>query len=140
MVERLWADQETFLLIEHDIEVTPEAVKSVEACEHWWCVSPYNGSGGDPIYHSLGFVRFHADLLKHEPDAIGAVALVDDGKDVPPGHWRRFDVRISSVLQQRGYSEHRHPAVLQHHVYNGQCSCMTDHESFSVDREGRYLP
>lgn len=141
LLSDLWGYQETFLIIEHDVESTDRAIKQARHCACLWGSSPYIGPGGkDFVERGLGFVRFRKELMVAEPDLMGAVAGLDDGKDVPPGHWRRLDARIRGVLEGREYQAHIHSPVLQHHVFEGICACGTNHESYPVDVEGRFKP
>lgn len=140
LVTELWTAAEDFVLIEHDMVPTEAALADAFACSCLWGVSPYNGPGLDPIYRSLGFVRFRSALMRREPDLMQHVTSLHDAIDTPPGHWRSLDARLDGALRQRGYEMHTHSTVLQHHVYRGVCACMTDHEPFPIDPEGRYLP
>lgn len=140
LIASLWSAGEDFLIIEHDVVPNRTALLQAERCSCLWATSPYNGPGLDPIYHSLGFVRFRAELMRREPDLMSQVATLDDAIDTTPGHWRSLDARIDGTLRQRGYEPHIHAPVIQHHVYRGVCACMTEHEEFPVDAEGRYLP
>lgn len=142
----LWADRESFLIVEHDIEVTIHALVQARECECWRSSSPYNGPGLDPIIHALGFVRYRRELMEAEPDLMGQVAAMNDSLDIGPGHWRRLDARMDGALRIRGYEAHEHAPVLQHHVYydpkarEDRCACLIIHPPYPVDREGRYLP
>lgn len=138
LLTELWSEGEAFLLMEQDIEPNDTALHEAEECPCDWGISPYNGPGGDPLEGSLGFVRFNKGLVIDNPDLFSAVSLIDDGKDVPPGDWRRLDVRIQGVLRQREYMPHLHTPVLHHHVYGGTCACNTEHDVYPLDEQGRY--
>ncbi len=43
LVRDLWADQEDFLLIEHDIEITEDVLRSVADCSALWCAVRFDG-------------------------------------------------------------------------------------------------
>ena len=107
-------------------------------CNCLWSSSPYNGPGLDPIVNALGFVRFRKELIEAVPDLFNLVEL--DKSDVPAGSWRRLDSRINSALRDKKFELHEHEPVLHHHVYRSVCSCMTEHEVFNVDLEGRFKP
>lgn len=135
----LWKGGIPFLVIEHDIVPTKQALRQARYCPCIWGISPYNGPGLDPLYTSLGFVRFRKKLMGLEPNAMAAAGSLDDSREVPVGHWRRLDARVTGVLRKRGYEPHVHSPVIQHHVYRGRCACLEDHEEFRVDAEGRFL-
>ena len=81
LVAGLWAAGDTFLLVEHDMIPTLEAVTAMQECRRWWCANPYpvNHQQGETI-EGLGFTRFRAQLLAAEPD-------VPAGADRWAGAW-----------------------------------------------------
>lgn len=138
LLDRLWREGETFLVVEHDIEITPEVVEDAKACAERWCVWPYVGPGGKPtdvLEASLGCTRFSAQLLAEHPEALSYEIAERDG--IVP--WRRLDVRVSDQLSRYHLAPHVHERhVLHHHVYKGRCVCGVEHEAYPVDNEGRY--
>lgn len=145
LLTKLWSEKQTFLLIERDQEITEQALREARECDCWWGASTYNGPGLDPI-HALGFTRFREELMEAEPDLMSQVAAMNDAIDIVPGHWRRLDARMDGALRRRGYEAHLHSPVPHHHVYYdtnariNRCACLTDHEAYPVDAEGRYRP
>jgi hypothetical protein len=128
---QMWEAGKSFLLVEQDIEVHA-SVPKVVYCPEPWCVFGYTQGGDQFFYHCLGCVRFSAKLIGALPNAIS---------DLPVRHWRRLDAELIPYLLRAGYTPHIHePPVLQHHVYNGRCACLQDHEDYPVDNEGRYCP
>lgn len=130
----MWADGETFLLIEHDVELTPEALAEAEHCECWWSAAPYIGQGiahreASVIVQSLGCVRFRSELMEAAPGAVARANSVQDAaKNVcPPGHWKCLDGRILSSLGVEGFFPHQHEEVPHHHNYDYGCACGEDH-------------
>lgn len=118
LVERLWADGETFLLWEHDITPTATALAEALSCRCWWSASPYPGPNGVTLWRCFGFTRFRAEMLAATPNAARDAGLRDDSTDVPPRHWLRCDSRLIDVLLVEGYAgPHRHSAVGHHHDY-----------------------
>ena len=142
LVRELWEDGETFLLVEHDIEINSQALLQAEKCPCAWGISPYSGPGGfgDLLCKSLGFVRFRSKIMLAEPDVLGVVGSVrDGGLEVPPGDYRRLDVRLSQELVNRGYEPHVHASqVRHHHVYRCDCVCGYDHEEYPINQDGRF--
>lgn len=129
LLSALWREGTAFLVVEHDIEVNPEAIRQAAECDCDWGVSPYRGPGGDLLYGSLGCTRFSARLLATAPDAIEQVGGIDDaGPAIPLRDWRRIDSRLLGVLRQRGHEPHVHAEVLHHHRYHYGCACGEEHE------------
>jgi hypothetical protein len=129
LLTRLWAEGESFLIVEHDIEIHAAVVPDAVACPEPWCVWPFPGpgfwdtAGNDPLlYESLGCTRFSAALMAAEPDALTVAGAMNAG--LRAGDWRRMDVSILPTLRARGYEPHTHwPAVVHHHRYSAGCSC-----------------
>ena len=131
LMAELWADGESFLLVEHDTEVTDRALRQALHCACWWSTSPYRGPGGQLLTRSLGFTRFRGQLLAAAPDAMTLANQIDDGGSVcPPGHWKRVDCRLLSVLTgpPHRYAPHVHAEVPHHHWYDSACACGGNHE------------
>lgn len=122
---RLWRDGESFLIVEHDIEIHDRVVPVSAACSEWWCVWPYNGAGRPGtdrmLYRALGCTKFHADLLAAHP------RFMDE---LPVRHWKRLDSEVNPGLTRLGLEPHVHaPPVTHHHVYDGVCACEQDHDA-----------
>jgi hypothetical protein len=120
LVEGLWAAGADFLLVEHDMIPTVEAVERMERCGQWWCACPYavNHQAGEEII-GFGFTRFRAQLLTAEPDA--ALAAGRWQGQWPPRHWACIDSRLARVLTARvdpstghGWLPHRHRPGVGH--------------------------
>jgi hypothetical protein len=138
----LWEAGQDFMLVEHDTELTLRALRQARGCSCLWGVNPYRGPGGNLLTRSLGCVRFRAPLLAAIPDMGRRLETLNDGKDVPLGHWKRLDARVAGVLRDfdLAFEPHLHlPEVRQHHVYQGRCACGVGHEEYPVDQEGRYI-
>jgi len=132
LVERLWKEQESFLIVEHDVELSLRALRQARHCPCEWGVSPYRGPwdgvGTPPLLDkSLGCTRFSASLMKSLPDAVVEANRIDDaGTVVPPGSWQRLDCRLYSILRGVGenmHTPHIHDEVLHHHKFGYGCSC-----------------
>ena len=134
LLDRLWHDGETFLLVEHDVELTGAALAEAIDCPCWWSVAPYTGEGithvqASLIVQSLGCVRFRSELMAAAPGAIAQANSVRDAASAvcPPGHWKCLDGRILSSLGLDGFRPHQHDEVPHHHQYNYGCACGGDH-------------
>lgn len=77
LLRDVWADGETFAVVEHDVQCRPDVFEQFEACPEPWCVFPYT-----PICHwacqeawanMLGCTRFTAELIAACPDAVSSI-------------------------------------------------------------------
>jgi hypothetical protein len=132
LMAELWADAESFLLIEQDIEVSLRALRQARHCRCEWSVSPYGGpSPGSLLSQSLGCTRFRSSLIRALPDAVKEANQINDaGTVVPPGHWGRVDCRLYSRLRGSGESirtPHLHEVVAHHHHFQYGCGCGGNH-------------
>lgn len=131
LLARLWAEGESVLLVEHDIEIHAGVVEAARRCRHLWCAWPYEGGawanpGDSLLYESLGCTKFSAKMMSDEPDLLAVAAALTQG--LPAGDWRRMDVSVAPTLKQRGYTVHSHGPVIHHHDYPGVgCSCGQAH-------------
>ena len=140
LLAELWAEKQSLLIIEQDIEIREGTIPSLEDCPEPWCLFPYPGpnpaigwSQGDAHFltKSLGCTRFSAQLMTEQPGLF----------DHLPSPWDRLDLELYRKLTGLGYEPHIHkPPVLQHRVWGGVCSCEGVHEAYPVDDEGRFLP
>ncbi len=127
----LWAG-DSFILIEHDVEVHEEVVQTLTYCPQPWCVFPYRGpprpDGEATLFtHALGCVRFRSTLTQKYP---GIVANVGEGalRHEKPRDWRGLDGRMAGALSAANVRPHVHlPEVLHHHDYPAGCACGSEH-------------
>lgn len=120
LLERLWADGEAFLIVEHDVEIHRRVVPELAECPEDWCLYPYGGAGGQSLEGALGCTRFSAALIRDEPGLIGSL---------PVRNWRRLDCELLGKLRQTDRVPHVHqPPVLHHHIYGAGCACGLAHE------------
>lgn len=134
LLEQMWADGESFLIVEHDVQLTPRALRQALHCACWWSAAPYTGQGqthrqASLIVQSLGCVRFRRQIIEAVP---GAISRANSGQDAassicPPGHWKCLDGRILSSLGIEGFKPHQHDEVPHHHRYDYGCACGENH-------------
>lgn len=113
LLTRLWAEGETFVIVEHDIVVHPTAIDELEQCTHEWCGFPhYYGRYG--LTYGLGCVKFDAALMARHPDAMIRVGVMSDPTH-PKRHWCRLDAWLQgTVLPHRGEVKHCHDTPVRH--------------------------
>lgn len=120
LLEELWRDGESFLLVEQDIELHEAVIPELGACQEPWCLYAYNiGWPPAPVRSALGCVRFSSRLLAEFQDAI--VGL-------PVRGWNQLDASLYPRLRDAGFRPHEHePLVAHHHVYPApgghRCAC-----------------
>ena len=134
MLTHLWAQGESFILVEHDVEIHGSVFPEFLNCWRPWCVFPYSGPPilggglGAPFERALGCTRFRSDLLREHPQLISSIGL-DWRRPEEHRDWRGLDARIASALDQAGEVPHVHsPPVRHHHQYPQGCACGEDHE------------
>ena len=122
LLRSLWEAGESFLIVEHDIEIHAGVIPGMLACAGDWCVFGYYGAGTppEPLEHSLGCTRFAAPLLARQPGLMASLPVRD---------WRRLDCEMFPALLTAGERRCVHqPMVDHHHVYPGMaCSCGKEH-------------
>lgn len=124
LLEELWAAGQSFLLIEHDIEIHQHVLTEAEACPEPYCSWPYGiGYPADPVTVALGCTRFSAEIIDAVPDLMSMLPVRD---------WRRQDCEIAPRLKAAGFEPHVHdPPVLHHHAYPApggeRCACGAEH-------------
>lgn len=129
LVERLWGEGRTFLIVEHDIVVTPVELASMARCSHGWCANPYPYLGS--TYAGLGCVKFSGDFIKINPGALTSIAALGARDPVhPPRHWCALDGRLRATLEIAGHDPHLHHAKIDHLNHDGKPShnCYTNDE------------
>ena len=108
VIQDLWNYGQGFALVEHDIVVGPETLKSFEDCSEPWCASPYPYFAGS--YAGLGCVRFRTELIGQSKGLMEEIANISNPLH-PPGHYCTLDSWIQRGLYRRGFSIHRHEPV-----------------------------
>lgn len=113
LVWQLWREGETFVLVEHDIEVFPEALAELEACSEPWCAFRYDLDEWG-LYAGLGCVKFDDALLHQHRRVIDDVWRMRSNEH-PPGYWEALDLRLAHVLAWNyGVNRHVHNGVVGH--------------------------
>jgi hypothetical protein len=117
LVRSLWAEGQTFALVEHDIVVQRHTLAGMERCSSRWCAARY-WYQGRPFFAGLGCVVFRAELLAGEPEVViaaGAMDLAGHGQR----HWCSLDYALTTQLSQRGVERCEDHGLVAH-VSGGQ--------------------
>ena len=109
LLEQVWRRGNGFLVVEHDIVVTPGVLRQLWECACDWGGRAY--SIGTAYDSYLGCAKFSDALVGGNPGVFDAVAnLRPDG--TPKRYWGRLDTRLKQVLENMGQTMHIHwPAV-----------------------------
>lgn len=106
LLVRLWDDGESFLIVEHDIEIHERVIPDLATCRWGWCSFGYEGGGGNIWQTSLGCTRFTEKLIEETPTLM---------RDLGPRHWKELDGPIAAAMPEPVHSHL--PLVKHHRVY-----------------------
>lgn len=120
LLSDLWAQQQTIILVEHDIISSPEAVRELIDCDQDWCCSsyPYGERRGTII--GLGMTKFTRAIMRRVPDALERAFRVVDRTHPTPGHWCRLDSSLTRVLVDSGETQHFQGHMQVEHLNHGR--------------------
>jgi hypothetical protein len=130
----VWNIGESFITIEHDIEVSSDMLARLFLCSHLWCAHSYRIYWGDlmstyPGSAGLGCARFDRRLIAKYPNLFDddiPSSTYDNGRD--GRFWMNLDGALSHWLKGP-YREtvHRHkPDVTHHHGYDYEGAWVPD--------------
>lgn len=111
----IWAQQESVIVVEHDVVPSTIALKSLWSCPHGWCTQPYNYLRATD-YRGLGCVKFSGRLMALVPDLWQRVAEMTDQAH-PGKHWCRLTIRSTEVLNELRIARHDHHLQVAHPVH-----------------------
>lgn len=112
-----WTGEEDIIVLEQDIEITPDVISSFENCERLWCTfefdaiwRPHPSAESEPrvIRDALGCARFRAEAQRRTP-------MTGPWSQKIP--WRILDRHMSVLLRVHGMEPHVHGKVRHHHSY-----------------------
>jgi hypothetical protein len=120
----LWADGESFLIVEHDVVCRPDVIEQVEECPEPWCSFGYldmcHPECQEAWANQLGCTRFRAELIRATPDAVSSIPPSGRGWlnlcDHIAGnklHGTPSPLRPGSV-RAAGFSHHWHLPLVEH--------------------------
>jgi len=114
-----WTGERDLIIIEQDIEIDADTVKSLEECDQDWCCFAY------PIFRrqvrlraGLGCTKFSTAAQKLVTSREISEGFELCGECKGAGCWWHLDGRISQMLKHRGLSPHVHGDVKHHHDYH----------------------
>ncbi len=108
----LWADGESFCIVEHDVVVEPDVFVELEACPSDWCGFPVPYFRGS--YAGLACAKFGDELIARNPRAVVRAGEMSNARH-PRKHWCTLDHFLQrEVLAQRNEVRCIHPRVLGH--------------------------
>lgn len=113
-----WTGERDLIIIEQDIKIESDTIRSLEECDHDWCCFAY------PIFRrqirlrvGLGCTKFSAAAQK-----IVTSRAISEGFELcrdckGAGCWWHLDGRIAAMLKDAGYEPHVHGDVTHLHDY-----------------------
>ncbi len=146
LLSQLWAEGETFVIVEHDILVYPGAIQEIWDCEVPFCGKPYVIHGG--FAACFGCTKFDASFLRAFPNAMkmGGARQHPMGLGTGYTHWETLDSRIVAALSELGWScngsqwPHQHWPSVRHLHYDPLPERLKDPPPAMVDRADWRMP
>jgi hypothetical protein len=118
LLHSLWAEGETFCIVEHDVIVREDTIGELAACPDEWCAFEILIYNGIP-WAGLGCMKFGSTLIEQVPDLLDAISTLSDHSH-PRKHWCRLDAWIQNHLHAFGHKQHVHRPPLEHVRAPGQ--------------------
>jgi hypothetical protein len=102
LMQCLWDDGETVVIVEHDVLPWEGAVEELYNCSGPWCSCSYRIGGAVGIYHGLGCTKLSAELIRR------TAGLWDR-----PYHWSVIDRVLLFTAREHELEPHPHrPSVI----------------------------
>ena len=96
---RLWRDGQPFIIVEHDIVIRKDTIRSLADCEASWCAYVYHQAPGNPV-SGLGCTKFvPSGALHYTP---------------PEPVWQNVDSVVTGAMRKLGWEVHEHGSWLRH--------------------------
>jgi len=111
LLEKLWAEQRPFLLLEQDVVPGVTLVRDMWSCPCELCCGCYEPSAPLNGWAALGLVKFSGDVLRRVPDAMARVARL-----LPERNWMHLDLALLDrvLLAEEGIKPHVHKPFMLH--------------------------
>ncbi len=117
----LWAEGETFIIVEHDIVPTEADLQALAECPEGWCAAgyPFEDLG---TYWGLGCTKFEGWFTRRYPEVVDRLTV--GGDDVHPlHHWCNLDALLQGALAAHGQAPHHHGLVRHLSTVRGHDAC-----------------
>jgi hypothetical protein len=102
LMQQLWKDGQTVIVIEHDIIPWPGAIEELLLCQCHWGTYSYHINGGVGVSHMLGCAKLTAEVMEALPNVWSEWT-----------HWSMVDRKLFFAAQGIGLEPHLHrPAVI----------------------------
>lgn len=105
LLDGLWRDGATFVIVEHDIVPWPGAVRAMLDCQSDWCAYPY--LMGSIEGTAFGCTKFGAGVIARQPTAVSRILPQHRG-------WNALDSMVTATLRRNGEPEHIHQPPVRH--------------------------
>lgn len=114
LLRDLWDEDETVVLVEHDVAPWPGAIEELLACPCLWGSNSYIINGGVGIYHGLGCTKISTGLMRMLP------GLWNEAK-----HWSQLDRHLWFAARAIAQEPHPHRPPVIH--LNPRATFFTEH-------------
>jgi hypothetical protein len=115
LLQELWEQRESFIVIEHDVIPSEEGFQSLASCSQPWCACPIQIISRGMV-GTLGCAKFDSSLMEEFPTLMEEVGSSTTG-GIVARHWTRLDVRIHEVLTHLGVQMHEHTDCPARHLH-----------------------
>lgn len=114
-LEREWAQNRGFCLVEQDKVPWPGALDEIWRCPRDWCVFPCKMRQTDQPadFPTLSTVKFGWNMVSSHPDFMQRVRSTSVG-DKPAGHYSRLDMAIYDIAARLRITPHWHEPAVEH--------------------------
>lgn len=107
LLEELWRAGRPFIVVEHDVEPTPQQLRELAECEQPLCAYRYQYGAGEPVW-ALGCTRFGPRILRRRLNwRFRWSVLAHDEKP----RWQDASAYLLGQLPPA----HLHEGLVQHH-------------------------
>lgn len=132
----LWADADTFCIVEHDIVPHPWALAELAMCPEPYCAFPYPWT--QAVGPALGCTRFSSHFMRVYPDAAEIAARIPSPRG-KPGHWGTLDVWLQGAVLRDLYhwQPHTHLPAVRHENPARQLPAELADQPIRIGIEGR---
>lgn len=113
----VWNEGETFIVVEHDVSPSIEALTDLWECPGLWCIQPYWHPAVGLVRTALGCAKFGASAMVKVPDLfeiIRDLPFHPGDPELVPTHWKSLNVFMVGVLYSRGLKHHEHNIRVDH--------------------------